>query len=243
MRVLEPDVSSPASYALKPGIAWYAGKQDRDNSISEPPAQPYLCSVPADAVPRAWHAARIGIVHAEGHEFTIVYFVDPETQHLYAQPHPNTGAASDADWGIADPRAPWAFEAAREAARWIYRVVKRPTTKKHHEWWQRYVTTPEPFDPPIPLALATDPEDVYRDRGWKGFKDWIITPRPRKRKTDGAAPKSSKPKRIGAGQRDPKQSRARPKAKPAIFDRAGQGSFELEKPKRRRRKSKRAGAR
>jgi hypothetical protein len=198
MRVLERDASPAASYALKPGIAWYAGTQARDNSISDAPPAPYLCLPSADAVRRAWYAAAIGTMVAERHELIVLYFVDPETRYLYAQPHPDTAAASERDWGIAEPHAQLPFEPARDTARWIYKLSRvnafakgqgeaeaqgdadgeaQPQAKTHEQWWRSYVAAQEPNAPPFPLGLPVDPEAAYRDQGWINLKDWLVKPR------------------------------------------------------------------
>jgi hypothetical protein len=175
------------SLGLKQGIAWYAGTQNRDNSINAPPPVPYLCDVPAAAVPRARWAARTGLLRVEGRDLMVHYFVDPETQRLFAQPHPDFLAASQRDWGVADPHAQFPFELARDTARWIYRMA-RGTTKRHEQWWRDYTTGRKGEGPPIPFGLPVDPSDAYQNQGWISFKDWLVKPRPLcKRRSDKAS--------------------------------------------------------
>jgi hypothetical protein len=188
MRLVEVEPTPVESYALKPGIAWYAGTQAGDNDISEPPPVEYLCSVAAGVAERAWYGARIGNLSAEGREITVLYFVDPETRRIYAQPHPDTGAATQREWGVSDPYAGLPFELARETARWIFKVSKG-RTKDHEAWWLRYMAGSEPGGPPIPFGLAANPDHVYRDQGWIGFTDWLVPPRLSRK------PNTGKPKR------------------------------------------------
>jgi hypothetical protein len=177
----EPEASPTDSYVLKPGIAWYVGNQQHDNDIVvPPPPAPYICLPSADAVRRAWYAAAIGIMCDDDREITVLYYVDPETKHLYAQPHPDTRESSHQEWGIVEPRRLLPFELARDTARWIFSVSRSGTDRQCRrpevnlmDWWRGYMTAPMPAEPPIPLGLPVDPSDAYRSQGWKDVQDWL----------------------------------------------------------------------
>lgn len=137
----------------------------------------------AEVSGRAWYAAHIGLLRAPTSEITVVYYVDPETKHLYAQPHPNTAAADMLDWGIAEPRAMLPFDVARDTARWIFKVSNKrldAKSRRAHDdyaaWWRGYMASPKPFEPPIPLGIPENPSHVYRDQGWVDAKDWLRKP-------------------------------------------------------------------
>jgi len=168
MRVVEQE-PSPATFALVPGLAWFAGTQDRDNSIANAPPAPYLCSIRAEVVSLARHAARIGTMDRSGSPTHVVYFVDTDTKYLYAQPHPGTDAARERNWGITDPNALLPFDPARDLARWIFKV-SREKAEDFEAWWASYISRPALGRPPVPLCLPSRPAEAYRDARWVGVQ-------------------------------------------------------------------------
>jgi hypothetical protein len=175
-------------------LAWYAGRQDSDNSIIDPPGERYLCAPPGEVVGRTRYAARIGLLPWGSVEYDVVFFVDPVTRHVYAQPQPDCAATRELEWAWRRP-LPRDFESARSFVRATFKMTQPKKTKKNLQpaitdeflWnvWNEWLGWRAPLRRPPPIDIPADPGSVYANDGWLGIRDWMITPA-KKRAAQGA---------------------------------------------------------
>jgi len=88
-----------------------------------------------------------------------------------ARAYKRKGWVNWGDWLGTDNTAPWlrrhrAFEDAREFARSLNLRSRRE--------WRAFCTGKLP-DLSRPCDIPTTPDQVYRDKGWDGFRDWLGT--------------------------------------------------------------------
>jgi hypothetical protein len=177
------------------GRAWYAGRQERDNSIYDQPEEPYLCEPPNVIVDRSWYSGAMGLRRVGERELQVDYFVDPVRRHVFIQ------LVAGAD---ATPAAPAArpFAEARELARQVrrqweldrLRAARKSGTASPPEvqvsahtaeerervlraWWSSWVAWDDDTLPPIPLDVPAEPASAYAVSGWAGWEDWLLKPR------------------------------------------------------------------
>jgi len=56
------------------------------------------------------------------------------------------------------------------------RKVARDNGFEYREEWEMFVSVKFPGRGPVPDNIPANPEQVYKHVGWKGWKDWLISP-------------------------------------------------------------------
>jgi len=177
-------------FSMRRGLAWYVGQQGGDNSLTEEPGGPYLCEPPPEVVARCRYGAHLARLPWRDREYTLLFFVDPATQRFFAQPHPESAAVSQVDWGVPDARASRSFAEARKFARRAYGKQGEDENPSMAPWWEDFTSWRKPSVPPPPVDLPGNPARAYEGSGWRGWGDWLLTPPPKKKKRKSTARKS-----------------------------------------------------
>ena len=153
----------------------------------------YLCEPPPTHLQRCRYAGHLASVSAGSRGITVLYYVDPLTRRFYAQPHPNSPAAAERDWGVQRaPQRPLAE--ARTFARATFGAWKGDE-ETLRAWWAEYAGWRKDQFPPPPLDIPGDPASAYGSSGWTSFKDWLLTPRKPKKSKPGKPKKQGKTER------------------------------------------------
>jgi hypothetical protein len=176
-----------STFRATPGFAYYAGVQDRFNDIESRPPKPYLMNVTSDVAARSWYAARIGMAHWEAGALSLVYFVDPESKYVFAQPHPDESKTVRQNW-FDQAVSALSFAEARDLSWWLelhkpYINENTPRKKlvpRLPELWREYIAGQRADCAPIPLAMPRDPDQVFASSGWTTWEDWFWEPKPMK---------------------------------------------------------------
>jgi hypothetical protein len=171
-------------FTMVPGRALYMGRQNRQNEVVDQPPEPYLLNVDDFVATRGRYAAHIGVLPTAQGQLSVVLYVDTETHHVYAQPHPENDPVRVARWRE-DAIPEWSHETSRRFVRWLElhaSHVDKSTPRKKlvvrlPSLWSVYIAGNRPDKPPKPLALAVDPESSFAETGWIDWEDWFWPPR------------------------------------------------------------------
>lgn len=175
---------------FKDRLAWYVGRQAKDNSVEDGPSEPYLCELPVNVPERCRYGAHLGRLRWRDREFTVIYYADPDARRFYAQPHPEAEAAPE--WGLTNHRVDRPFPEALAFVRSVFAHLtkaERDHVKEKHlweRWWKEYASWRKDYLPPPPLDIPADPASAYRDSGWSSYQDWLWLEPPKKKKTNGS---------------------------------------------------------
>lgn len=173
-----------STFQPRAGLGYYTGIQDRFNDIESRPPQPYLMNVTSDVAARSWYAARIGVAHWEVGALAVVHFVDPESRHVFAQPHSDEPKAVQENWFGQEVKG-WSLAEARRFSRWLklhqpYVGENTPRKKlvpRLPALWREYIGGQRADCAPIPLAMPNHPEQAFASSGWTTWEDWYWEPR------------------------------------------------------------------
>jgi hypothetical protein len=171
-------------FTMRPGRAFYMGRQNRQNEVVDQPPDPYLLDIGEPVATRGRYAGHVGVVPTSQGPLSVVLYVDTETRDVYAQPHPENEPVRVARWRE-DAISEWSHETSRRFAHWLElhaTYVDKSTPRKKliprlPSLWSEYVAGRRTDKPPKPLAFPVDPERRFAGNGWIDWEDWFWPPR------------------------------------------------------------------